>query len=84
MAYKQGYSDRKDESMGMRDGRESGKKQSFKSRRDESYGMKGVMGHEKKPMKCNPFAAQKSDMGRLQEKSSHYRGNSDKAYGYKY
>ena len=53
---KQGRSDRMDESLGMRRGKESGKSQSYKSRRDESYGMskamgsKKVMGHEKKPM----------------------------------
>ena len=29
-----------DESLGMRKGKESGKKQSYKSRRDESMGMK--------------------------------------------
>jgi len=32
---KQGYNDRLDESLGMRDGKESGKSQSYKSRRDE-------------------------------------------------
>ena len=52
--YKQGYADRKDESLGMKDGAEKYKKQSYKSRRDESYGMEkydsmDVMGHEKKP-----------------------------------
>tara|TARA_R110000787_G_scaffold184099_5_gene295901 strand:+ start:2359 stop:2802 length:444 start_codon:yes stop_codon:yes gene_type:complete len=35
----QGYNDRLDESMGMRDGKASGKKQSMKSRRDESSAM---------------------------------------------
>ena len=35
---KQGYKARKDESLGMRTGAESGKKQSMKARRDESYG----------------------------------------------
>ena len=41
---KQGYNDRLDESLGMRDGKESGKSQSFKSRRDESKGMEKAMG----------------------------------------
>lgn len=64
---KQGYNDRMDESLGMRNGKESSKSQSYKSRRDESRGMaksnndkympKGmgnkVMGHEKKPMGIN-------------------------------
>ena len=35
---KQGYAAREDESLGMRTGKESGKKQSMKDRRDESYG----------------------------------------------
>ena len=35
---KQGYKAREDESLGMRTGKESGKKQSMKDRRDESYG----------------------------------------------
>ena len=38
---KQGYDAREDESLGMRTGKESGKKQSFKDRRDESYGAWG-------------------------------------------
>ena len=38
---KQGYKDREDESLGMRTGKESGKKASFKARRDESYGKWG-------------------------------------------
>jgi len=40
MAYKQGYNDRLDESLGMRNGPEKGMKQSYKDRRDESRGMK--------------------------------------------
>ena len=39
--YHQGYKAREDESLGMRTGKESGKKQSFKDRRDESYGSWG-------------------------------------------
>jgi hypothetical protein len=35
---RQTKSDRLDESLGMRRGKESGKKQSYKSRRDESVG----------------------------------------------
>ena len=38
---KQGYKDREDESLGMRTGKESGKRQSMKDRRDESYGAWG-------------------------------------------
>ena len=41
---KQGYNARLDESLGMRDGKESTKSQSFKARRDESKGMEKAMG----------------------------------------
>ena len=41
---KQGYKDREDESLGMRTGKESGKRQSMKDRRDESYGAWGKRG----------------------------------------
>jgi hypothetical protein len=37
---KQSANSRLDESLGMRDGKESTKSQSYKSRRDESRGMK--------------------------------------------
>jgi hypothetical protein len=40
-AKKQGYDDEEDESLGMRTGKESGKKQSMKARRDDSYGKFG-------------------------------------------
>lgn len=84
--YQQGYSDRMDESLGMRDGKASSKKQDYKSRRDESYGMKnmGVMGHDKKPMQCNAFAAQKKDLSRLQREPMEYRGTPEQAFKYKY
>lgn len=36
---KQGYNSRLDESLGMRNGKESSKSQDYKSRRDESRGM---------------------------------------------
>ncbi len=36
---KQTKADKKDESLGMKHGKESGKKQSYKSRRKESAGM---------------------------------------------
>jgi hypothetical protein len=45
---KQGYKDREDESLGMRRGKEKGKKQSFKDRRNESYGKFGKRDKEKK------------------------------------
>ena len=45
--HKQGYKAREDESLGMRTGKESGKKQSMKDRRDESYGDWGKRGNQK-------------------------------------
>ncbi len=42
---KQGYNDRLDESLGMRDGKGSSKKQNYKARRDESKGMEKSLGH---------------------------------------
>ena len=46
-AKKQGYNARLDESLGMRRGKESGKKQSMKDRRDESYGKFGKRPNQK-------------------------------------
>lgn len=45
---RQSKADRMDESLGMKDGKESKKKQSYKSRRDESKGMKKAMKSKKK------------------------------------
>lgn len=42
------------------------------------------MGHEKKPMKCDPFAAQKSDMGRIKEIPMKNRGYPAQADSYSY
>lgn len=68
---KQGYKDRRDESVAMK---------------NERYGMggMGVMGHEKKPMKCDPFAAQRSDLGRMQWEPDNNRGYPKQAFDYKY
>ncbi len=94
--YEQGYSDKKDEYLGMRDGKEGGKSQSYKSRRDESYGMSkeyqsdgkyamgGVMGHDKKPYYSDAFGAQKKDYGRVEKIPMNHRGNPDEAWDYKY
>lgn len=53
---------------------------------DRKYGMKemGAMGHDKKPMKCDPFAAQKKDMGRVQYRMQTDRGYPRQAMQYKY
>lgn len=45
---------------------------------------KGIMGHEKMPKKCNAFAAQKSDMGRVQKKPMGNLGYPSEAWNYKY
>ena len=42
----QGYNDRQDESLGMKDGKESGKKQSMKDRRDEREGENESQGNK--------------------------------------
>ena len=44
-AKQQGYNARLDESLGMRDGKESNKLQSLKARRDESKGEEKHLGH---------------------------------------
>ena len=44
---KQGYKAREDESLGMRTGKESGKRQSMQDRRDESYGKWGKRPNQK-------------------------------------
>ena len=44
----QGYKAREDESLGMRTGKEKGKRQSMKDRRDESYGAWGKRQKKKK------------------------------------
>lgn len=53
MAHKQGYDARLDESLGMREGKESTKSQSYASRRHESEGEKKSEGKKK-------FSADKS------------------------
>jgi len=42
----QGYNDRQDESLGMKDGKESSKKQSMKDRRDEREGENKAQGND--------------------------------------
>ena len=46
MHEEQGYDDKEDESLGMKDGKESDKKQSMKDRRDERYGKYGKRDEE--------------------------------------
>lgn len=94
MAYKQGYDDRMDESLGMRDGKESGKKQSYKDRRDESRGMsRGKMGGGVFNLKDNTQASEvkqvstnseQYDMGRVRYESVGSKGYPAQAWDYDY
>lgn len=45
---------------------------------------KKKMGHEKMPKKCNPYKAQKADMGRLREIPHNNRGYPMQAWEYRY
>ena len=62
------------------------KKPGYKDGRDKSNAPSGsgVMGHDKQPKSCNGMAAQRRDMGRVDERKMDYRGTSEKAFGYKY
>lgn len=86
--YKQSGSDRMDESLGMRRGKESGKSQSYKSRRDESRGMskamsgKKVMKHDKAPSGISvPCGEGWSEVKPFKVGN---KGYPSQAYGYKY
>lgn len=89
MAYKQGYDDRMDESMSMRDGKESSKKQSYKDRRDESRGMSGGVFNLKDntqagEVKQVPTDSEQYDMGRVRYESVGSKGYPAQAWDYKY
>lgn len=63
------------------------KEQGYKDRRDESMGMKrkmDEMGHANKVMKCDSFAAQRSDMNRLRNLPWNNKGQPQQAWDYKY
>jgi len=90
----QGYNDRLDESLGMRRGKESGKKQSYSDRRDESRGMRkskdrggvfnlkdGTQASEVKNVSTN---SEQYDMGRIREYSSGSKGYPAEAWNYEY
>lgn len=90
----QGYNSRLDESLAMKDGKESTKSQSYKSRRDESRGMRrskdrgGVFN-----LKDNTQAgevkkistdSEKYDMGRMRYYSVGTKGYPAQAMDYEY
>ena len=54
----QGYDDKEDESLGMKDGKESGKEQSMKDRRDERYGKFGKRDEEHREKSLEETLAQ--------------------------
>lgn len=90
----QGYDDRMDESLGMRDGKESGKMQSYKDRRDESRGMRsskdrgGVFnlkdGEQSGNVKYVSTDSEKYDMGRVRYDSVGTKGYPAEAWKYDY
>ena len=73
----QGYKAREDESLGMRTGRESGKRQSMKDRRDESYGDWGKRKSGKINKKKGGHVRNTSRENRLEELG---RVDAEKAY----
>lgn len=90
----QGYNSRLDESLSMKDGKESSKSQSFKSRRDESRGArKGKSGGSVFNLKDNtqasevkkvPTDSEKYDLGRVQKYSCGSKGYPAEAWNYDY
>lgn len=94
MAHRQGYNDRKDESMGMRDGKESGKMQSYSDRRGESrgmyksnYGGKGFNlkdGTQASEVKNISTTSEQYDMGRIRYEHVGSKGYPAQAWDYKY
>ena len=96
---KQGYDDRMDESLGMRDGKESDKSQSYSDRRDESRGMRkskdrkskdrgGVFnlrdGEQAATVKNVPTDSEQYDMGRMRYESVGSKGYPAQAWDYEY
>lgn len=67
-------------------------KQSYKDRRDESRGMKDrsmrenvdVMGHASKVYSCDAFAAEKSDLDRVDWLRNGNLGYPEQAWDYRY
>lgn len=94
MAYKQGYDDRMDESMSMKDGRGSSKMQSYSSRRDESRGMRKSKDRgggfnlkdntHASDVKNVSMNSEQYDMGRVQYESVGSKGYPAQAWDYSY
>lgn len=93
----QGYNARLDESLSMRNGKESSKMQSYKDRRDESRGMKKPMKSESRSGSFNlRDGAQEGDVRDINTNSEQYdinrvrpyscgsKGYPSEAWNYKY
>jgi len=63
----QGYDDKEDESLGMKDGKESDKKQSMKDRRDERYGKYGERDEEHREKSLEETLSQLDELAQLDE-----------------
>jgi hypothetical protein len=50
----------------------------------KKYSEKKNIGNTKMTFKCDPFAAQKSDMNKVQVRPMDNRGTPSQAFGYKY
>lgn len=92
---RQGYNDRVDESLGMRRGKESGKKQSYESRRDESRGMRKSMKRESSmfgvednrkagEVRYISTNGEKYDLDRIKKYECGSKGYPREAFNYKY
>ena len=94
MAHTQGYNDRMDESLGMREGKGSSKKQSYSNRRDESRGMRkskdrgGVFnlkdGEQAGYVKYVSTNSEQYDMGRVRYETVGSKGYPAQAWKYDY
>lgn len=76
----QGYDDKEDESLGMKDGKESDKKQSMKDRRDERYGKFGKRDEEHREKSLEETLSQLDELAQLDEKQG-YDDEEDESLG---
>jgi len=80
----QGYDDKEDESLGMKDGKESGKEQSMKDRRDERYGKFGKRDEEHREKSLEETLSQLDELAQLDEfKKQGYDDREDESDGEK-
>ena len=88
MHEEQGYDDKEDESLGMKDGKESDKKQSMKDRRDERYGKYGKRDEEHREKSLEETLSQLDELAQLDEfkdtKKQGYDDREDESDGEKH